>query len=77
MNRPISILMLGAVGLVAGCLGTTPAPIPAGDFCVVQQPLPYASVPVADYVAEHDPRLADRIDATNTYGARHCPGWEF
>lgn len=73
--KPRAVLTASvASALASGCLGTTEAPV--GDFCEVQQPLPYASVEVADFVADKDPRLANRIDATNTYGSRKCD-WQF
>lgn len=60
------MLKLGAAVLVAGCASS-------GSFCtVVNKPLLYDNTKVADYVATHDPKLADRIDAINTYGMKAC-----
>lgn len=70
-------MLIGASVLVGGC-GLTTMNTPAGDFCaVVSEPFYYEDEGVADFVAMNDPRLADKIDATNVYGSRHCPGWGF
>ncbi len=68
--------LLAVTLLAAGCGGLRLEMGTTGDFCDVARPLSYASDAVADFLAENDPRHADRVSSQNIYGVRKC-NWNF
>ena len=69
MSKPKTIALLSTALLaVSGC-----SQPPIGDFCDIARPIHFERT-VAEAVVAGDRVAAERVDAQNRYGERHC-GW--